>query len=827
MTVSATHTFNGPYLGNGATTEFPFTFSAADADEVTVYVDGVETAAGFTVALTAGSEGGTVTFSVAPAADAEIVIASNPDFSQTTSFEDAGAFLPSSHDRALDRAARRDIYLRGQVNRALKAPLGETPGELPTAAERAGKFFTWNADGNPSTSTGAGADAALRTDLAASTGGALVGVVSGKSGGVARSITAKASDTVSLKDFGAAGAGADETTAVSTALDAARSGDFRMRVPEGVYSVTSGYTNDQAHSTVRIAGEGRKGVFGQATPSGTVLELDSASADSFFYTATEQYNYLDVDGVVCTTAQAVTDRKFFKLNGVGPVRFDDVEFDTVDKPISVEIGGYIQSASFRNLSFYDSGTIHSEVGDAAAETDPGVYVDYLRGTLWLIENVNHEGTVPANTEKVVMNLYGVRDIAATNLLLEGALPSAGWTALKLGNPYNEDYIRREYFFGRNVHIEFAGTQPAYAVDQEGGTAIFEHLNGLSASAKYKLSDMGKAIIAYTSFYGTASDPASFFEREDSQCIVQFQSCTVRLLDIAERGFIHHLTQTASATDGVGQCVVSNTGSKVLYRFDGGIIATGGDLTLVQSGSTPYVSTDATYGRKWVIPPAGTFDVALRVAGKGLLIEGDQVWVQAKVKLPTFTGGSISFTVGSNTTLSLATQSFTTASSGQVVDVFIPYTRKAADAWTSVGFRVTSTTVTGLSGDIEVYALEIGLGRTVPQIAFQPFPKNVSTSAAAMPSLGSWAQGDYVANNTPAANGVLGWLRLTTGSAHVAGTDWLLVRSIQQQAAVADASTAHALNATFSDVEVETALNALGTTINTLIARLETAGILAP
>lgn len=46
------------------------------------------------------------------------------------------------------------------------------------------------------------------------------------------------------------------------------------------------------------------------------------------------------------------------------------------------------------------------------------------------------------------------------------------------------------------------------------------------------------------------------------------------------------------------------------------------------------------------------------------------------------------------------------------------------------------------------------------------------------------------------------------------------------AAIADASTAHALNSTFSDTEAEAALNALGTKINSIIAALEGVDILA-
>ena len=45
-------------------------------------------------------------------------------------------------------------------------------------------------------------------------------------------------------------------------------------------------------------------------------------------------------------------------------------------------------------------------------------------------------------------------------------------------------------------------------------------------------------------------------------------------------------------------------------------------------------------------------------------------------------------------------------------------------------------------------------------------------------------------------------------------------------AITNASVAHALNATFSDTEVETALNALGTKVNAILAALRANGIVA-
>lgn len=44
------------------------------------------------------------------------------------------------------------------------------------------------------------------------------------------------------------------------------------------------------------------------------------------------------------------------------------------------------------------------------------------------------------------------------------------------------------------------------------------------------------------------------------------------------------------------------------------------------------------------------------------------------------------------------------------------------------------------------------------------------------------------------------------------------------AAITNASEAHVLNAAFSDVEVEAALNALGVKVNAVLAALRTAGL---
>ena len=97
-------------------------------------------------------------------------------------------------------------------------------------------------------------------------------------------------------------------------------------------------------------------------------------------------------------------------------------------------------------------------------------------------------------------------------------------------------------------------------------------------------------------------------------------------------------------------------------------------------------------------------------------------------------------------------------------------------------------VSGGAGPINITTLNntIAAGRSAPLPHAQiTFPNGIwvgptrhevrnITNAAAMPTSGSWAQGDFVHNQTPSISGgkvLLGWSRVTTGSAHVLNTDW--------------------------------------------------------
>ena len=144
MTVERTNIFSGPYIGNGVTTTFPIDFHAASGDEVAGTVGGIPVdRSQFSVTLNDDGTGA-ATFFVAPVG--EVILFSDPLFSQETNFEDQGPFYQASVNEPIDRSALRDLVLRDGVSRSLKLPFGS--GAAPLLASVAyrlgGKVLGFN-----------------------------------------------------------------------------------------------------------------------------------------------------------------------------------------------------------------------------------------------------------------------------------------------------------------------------------------------------------------------------------------------------------------------------------------------------------------------------------------------------------------------------------------------------------------------------------------------------------------------------------------------------------------------------------------------------------
>ena len=180
MTVQAGTRRAGPYATNGVQTEFVFAFKVFAAEDVLVTLteDGVDTEAvltsEYTVELNSDQDnnpGGTVVMLTAPDGPT-MAITSQMAIEQPAVFTNQGGFYPRVLNDSLDRLAIVQQQQAELLTRTPVAPLGGgTPGYFPVL----------NADGNFDYSSGLGADSGLRTDLAAPTGAALVGLLTGLS----------------------------------------------------------------------------------------------------------------------------------------------------------------------------------------------------------------------------------------------------------------------------------------------------------------------------------------------------------------------------------------------------------------------------------------------------------------------------------------------------------------------------------------------------------------------------------------------------------------------------------------------------------------------
>lgn len=283
MPVLNTSSLAGPFTPNGSTTVFPFGFNAQLVSDVAVF-DGngaLVPSALYTVALNAG-DGGTVTFGTAPTAlqFPQLYIALVPSFAQEADFTNTGpTYNPAQLTAALDAAASRIIALKGDVDRSILAPRGESGLQLAPAADRAGRFLAFDAEGDPVFPAGAGEDGDLRADLADDGGAALVAAKRSETGAVKRGMAAIVQErAISVKDFGAQGDNAtDDTAAIENAIAAIKAeGGGRLIFPQGIYRHAGLSETDLRFVTMEGVA---RGSFSTAGDAGVRLVCTSATAN--------------------------------------------------------------------------------------------------------------------------------------------------------------------------------------------------------------------------------------------------------------------------------------------------------------------------------------------------------------------------------------------------------------------------------------------------------------------------------------------------------------------------------------------------------------------
>jgi hypothetical protein len=573
-------------------------------------------------------------------------------------------------------------------------------------------------------------------------------------GAVSTTVQTKLRETVSVKDFGAVGDGvADDTVAVHAAISYAKVRRGSVFFPAGIYRVTSGFTQSVNQNDVHLYGEGStREVFSLGTnpPTGSHIRLDSTDPASFFYRSTANHN-LQVNDLMFSCAQFVKDRAFFKLGANTSQFFSRVNCESVERPIVWPTGTYFQSAAYRDVQFRNSGTFHSETAN-------------LICTLLVLDNVNHEGSVPDNTEKVACNLSGVRNIQATNFLLEGSSPGATWTILKLGTSHDVDWAGASVANFDGFWIEFSGTPFGYCVEQRRGTVTIKNSNAfITATNQYRLTEKAIVEVDSTSFTGTSFDPATAFSLDSTDCTVIIKNSGVRdTRQLVQQRIFYVDSFNASSNTNIGMARFSNTAPELLYSYDGKPF----DSAIVSSGafggSALRQETDVTYGRKLSIyPSANTIDANIRANSLNSFAAGDQFLIKVRAKLPVFTGNQIQFKAQSSTVV-FGLYAFDAATfSDQIVTITIPF--RLTGAVSAVGLGIGTVGVTSITNPIEIYHLEIYRGGTFTNGYRTAYPSKLSWNATAAPVNGTWAVGDRVFNSAPAVGQPKSWVCTVAGT----------------------------------------------------------------
>lgn len=173
MTISSTNRLAGPYIGDGTTAIFPFTFKAFATTDLLVMTLSASGAiailaldADYSAVLNGNQDtnpGGSITLLAGNLATGlQLIISTNMDELQNVNLTNGGGFYPDVFNSALDTLVILIQQLQLQVNRAIQAQLPDTASlTLPGPALRAGKVIMFDASGNLQLVTLAGGSSAV------------------------------------------------------------------------------------------------------------------------------------------------------------------------------------------------------------------------------------------------------------------------------------------------------------------------------------------------------------------------------------------------------------------------------------------------------------------------------------------------------------------------------------------------------------------------------------------------------------------------------------------------------------------------------------------
>jgi hypothetical protein len=183
------------YVADGIDLTYDFTFKATAPSQIEVYVAGVKLSSGYSVALASGSEGGTVTFTSAPADDAAVRIQRQSPRVQPYVFQPYSAFKAKDVERGLDlilmqtQEVDRRVADAESISSGIRSDL--TAESIARAAADAAE-----------TNARIAADGALASINVAGAANPNMIAVTSTGGTSARTLAAHFSDTINALDYG-------------------------------------------------------------------------------------------------------------------------------------------------------------------------------------------------------------------------------------------------------------------------------------------------------------------------------------------------------------------------------------------------------------------------------------------------------------------------------------------------------------------------------------------------------------------------------------------------------------------------------------------------
>ena len=137
------------FVGNGIATQFIYHFAIFHENDLEVYLNDIKQTSNYSVAGTASSTGGTVTFSTPPGVGVIVTLRRRLAVQRTTDFQESGVLRAATLNEELDYQTAALQDLAADVAMTVRVPPTDPPANLvlPRKVERAGKMLAFDQDG--------------------------------------------------------------------------------------------------------------------------------------------------------------------------------------------------------------------------------------------------------------------------------------------------------------------------------------------------------------------------------------------------------------------------------------------------------------------------------------------------------------------------------------------------------------------------------------------------------------------------------------------------------------------------------------------------------